>query len=164
MGFYSFMYADTDNEKALKCGRSAYVPQPEGFGEMIYESCYDGYGHFGMRDIYELAASWNREYLSKHPEYVVPSYVKEGSGKISDFPWYPFYADLSLSPDELVEKWKESEGRDSSSMEYRWIGIVLSCEDEDNRALPFPVKICSKPCSYEDVKAASKSDPLQGCY
>ena len=103
--------------------------------------------------------------MASHPEYVIPSYAKQENGKkmISEFPWYRFYADLTLSKREVVERWKERIQSESSSVEYRYIGIILACEDEDNAALPFPIKVCREDCIYEEVPTASIGDPLQGC-
>lgn len=64
MGFYSWMYADTDNKKRLKIGQGAYVLCPDGTTK-IKEYHYNGYGTFGGNDIYELVAEWNRDYLTE---------------------------------------------------------------------------------------------------
>ena len=165
MGFFSFMFADMENRMALKIGGSAYIPQPEGFGETIYESRYDGFGHFRHIDIFELVADWNRPYLAQHPEYVIPSYAgdEDGIKRISDFSWYPFYSDLSLSKEEVEVEWSKCHEKEFGCIEYRSIGIILSCLDEDNEALPFPLKVCRNECQYEDIPCASRRDPMQGC-
>lgn len=165
MGSFSWMFADENNRRALKGGNPAYIPQPKGFGPTLYERYYDCYGGFSEHDIYELVADWNREWMASHPEYLIPSYAKQENGKktISEFPWYQFYADLTLSKEQVVERWKERIQSESSSIEYRFIGIILACEDEDNAALPFPIKVCKNDCVYEEVPTASIGDPLQGC-
>ena len=56
---------------------------------------------------YELVADWNREYLSRNPDYAIPSrkaavkQQKPGKIKVSDFIWYPLYADLSIDRKEI---------------------------------------------------------------
>ena len=62
MGQFSWYTCDTvkpvlDNEE-----KTVYLLNP--FGENIKETCYDGYGHFGKYDVYELVAQWNREAMS----------------------------------------------------------------------------------------------------
>lgn len=59
MGYFSWMFADKANRSRLKIGQPAYVPCPD--GTVIFEPAYDGYGHFGGKDIYELVAEWNRD-------------------------------------------------------------------------------------------------------
>ncbi len=161
MGQFSWMYADYDNTIALQEGRMAYVSMPD--GGYVYEESYDGYGNFGWYDIYDLVADWNREFLSKHPEYLVKQHgsilvdgewVEIPDKAIREFPWYEAYADLSLSPEEVVKA--------SGIPEYRFIGIDIACYDDQNDALPFPIKICKhKPRNYFDLPA-SEGDPNQG--
>ncbi len=155
----SWYFAD-DMRKRLVLGAKAFLPDPF-TGDIAYESGYDGYGHIGGKDVYEEVADWNREFLSKNPDFVLPHYGK----KISDFIWYPLYRDLSLSPNDIVDEIYAVSGADRKKVcifEYRYIGIAIACYDEDNKALPYPIKICSKPMSYQNVKGYSKSDPNQG--
>ena len=164
MGLFSWMFADRNNVENLRIGMEAHIPCPD--GSVVYTSRYDGYGHFGGYDIYELAADWNREYLSKNPDYVIPSRkaaAKPGKPfkiRISDFIWYPLYADLSIDRQEMVERMRKEKGVDW--FEYRQIGIDIACYDEDNEALPFPIKICRDPGSKYSGLPASKGDPEQG--
>ncbi len=164
MGLFSWMFADLDNKENLRIHMEAHVPCPD--GSVIYTCRYDGYGHFGGYDIYELAADWNREFLSGNPEYIVPSRRAAVKGskpnimRISDFSWYPFYADLSLDRKEMVERFNKEKGIDW--FEYRQIGIEIACYDEDNEALPFPIKICREPGKRYCELPASRSDPEQG--
>lgn len=132
----------------------ALVPAVFG-GKNIRETCYDGYGHFGGYDIYDLVADWNRKYLSEHPEFVLPHRMK----MVSECEWYPFYSDLSLSPADITEKMMEITGK---FWEYRWIGIDLACYDEDNAALPYPIKITYNALATYELQEASLSDPNQG--
>lgn len=164
MGLFSWMFADLDNKENLRIHMEAHVPCPD--GSVIYTNRYDGYGHFGGFDIYELVADWNREFLSENPGYVIPSRKaaiqtrKSTILKISDFSWYPLYADLSISKGEIGDRLLKETGKDW--FEYRQIGIEIACYDEDNEALPYPIKICRYPGNNYNNVPASKGDPEQG--
>lgn len=158
------MYADKNNERNLKIGRIGYVPQPLGFGPQLCEINYNGYGEFNGIDVFELVADWNREYLANNPGHMIPSHLNRNDEvvTVSDMGWYEFYADLSLSKEEVVLKWREKE--DLTYADYRNIGIDIACYDCDNEELKYPIKICrNKKVKYEDVPP-SKSDPNQGFY
>lgn len=169
MGFFSWMFCDTNNKERLKIGKSAYLLTPKDSlyeGRNIHESSYDGYGSFYIFDVYEVVADLNREYLSKHPDHLIyqndrlrlkPEQKKNGR-KVSSFKWYKYYSNLSLSHREIEENMK----RDGLRHDYRDIGIEIACYDYDNAHLPYPIKIASKDVPYESVKA-SRSDSMQGC-
>lgn len=161
MGQFSWMYADTNNQKALNEGEKAYVPCPD--GTVIFEECYDGYGNFDGHDIYNLVADWNRQKItvgsirkplreqwSPEDEDYFQSAMRRyesSSRRILDF--------SNGQSDEYME---ETYGEDWK----RYIGIDIACYDEDNEALPFPIKICkNRPTEY-DLLPASESDPNQG--
>lgn len=60
MGQFSWIYSDT-NKQVVDCkDADTYLLVPESFqykyGKAIYEDCYDGYGHFGKYDIFDLVA------------------------------------------------------------------------------------------------------------
>ena len=167
MGLFSWMFADTDNKENLRIHKEAQVPCPD--GKVIICSSYNGYGSFGGHDIYELVANWNRKYLASHPEHGIPSKIdylkghpdyKDKRTKVSEMAWYPYYANLSLSPAEVVEQTKSA--CNWEFFEYRQIGIDIACYDEDNEALPYPIKICKNANGGYDSFPASKSDPEQG--
>lgn len=153
MGQFSWLDCITEEQILDDVERDVYVLVPKEFGGgHIKETCYEGYGVFGGKDIYDLVADWNREYLSTHPEYSEDIQIK-----ISDKEWYKSYIDLSKSREDVVQSIKSA-----IYPEWRWIGIEIACYDEDNAALPFPIKIThNKNAIYEDCKP-SKSDPNQG--
>ena len=160
MGCLSWYFAD-DMRKRLVLGAKAFLPDPF-TGDIQSTASYDGYGHIGEKDVFEEVANWNREFLSKNPDFVLPH-----SGiKISYYAWYPLYRDLSLSPEDIVNELYavlgEYREKKPCLFEYRYIGIEIANSDEDNKALPYPIKICSRPISYQNVKGYSKSDPNQG--
>ena len=146
MGCFSWL--DCVSGKAIKLGvrRTSYCLIPEEFGGGHYEqSCYGGYGMFGMHDAYDLIASWNREFISKNPNYKL-----ENGKTVSSASWYKDYADLSKAPEQV------------SVPEWRYIGIELFFA-KDYDKIPFPLKITyDQNAVYEDCKA-SEEDPMQGC-
>ncbi len=148
MGFFTFTdarvkarrygrYGEYARKDKIEYSKYAKVVCPD--NSVIEEDYYDGYGHFGTYDIYDLVVDWNKEDLpnidrtghvfykqlapiityyiqsdyddSKTTEYVI-RLVKEG--EIANY---------------LVEDWKRN------------IGILLACEDEDNASLRYPIKI-----------------------
>lgn len=138
---------------------TSYVLVPIEFGGgKIEEPCYNGYGDFGGNDIYDLIADWNREYLVNHPNYVVPSSKK----RISDFYWYSYYADLSLTREEVRDKIRQAIGKDY--FDYRLIGIDIACYDEDNEKLPYSIKVTYSDATCYEWENPSPSDPNQGWF
>lgn len=163
MGQFSWMFADTNNEKALLEYTKAYVPCPD--ETVIFEECYDGYGRFGGHDIYDLVADWNRDYIS---EANVRKPLREQWGNTEkDEEWFQAALERYKNDCQKIkdfvsgksdEYMKETYGKDWK----RSIGINIACYDEENAALKYPIKICKdKPVRY-DFLPASNSDPNQG--
>ncbi len=159
MGQFSWMFADTENKVALNEGHEAYLMLPH--GGYLYESFYDGYGNFAGKDVYELVAEWNREYLATHPEFVLSSnfgYImtdgsyKQHPFKVSENSWYKAYADLTLTKEEVAK----------AACHFRDIGIAIACEDVHNAAIPYPIKVCRRPDTPYDKLPPSNGDPNQG--
>ena len=178
MGQFSWLDCKTEEQIVDDKVRDVYVLVPKEFGGgHIKETCYDGYGNFGGHDIFDLVADWNREILSSKPNFIFPyavnraKYLSDNYGWKSDYseriilqirdePWFEFWADLSLSREEIVNKTKEKIGSDF--WEYRYIGIALACYDEDNGALPYPIKITHDSRAVYESCGISLSDPNQG--
>ena len=195
MGCFSWIYSDT--KKAMKCGKvtDSYLLVPPTFqdkyGEYIHISCYDGYGHFGQYDVFDLVAEWNREYLLE--DMLVLKEIKlENFGGLYDFEKRKL-REQGLSEDEIMTKnlkiKKEfydravsyqklivnrlndyKNGLSDNDMESKYdkhwkreIGIDIASEDKQNTGLPYPIKITSSPMQYNNAKA-SKRDPNQGCW
>lgn len=175
MGCFSWMFANTGNKKPLRIGSTGYLICPD---NTVYktEGSYDGYGRFGPKDshdVYDEVANWNREILAKQPDYEVPqhgrfwdeetkSYIERKSKKLSEFPWWPFYSDLSLTPEQITQKMRDMTNGGRSFWEYRWIGIDLSVYDDQNAKLPYPIKISSAKNVKYDELPPSNGDPDQG--
>lgn len=172
MGYFSWMFADLDNQEAMKIGCTGYLVCPNS-DTYATDGGYAGFGCFGYadhNDAFEEVANWNRQVLSMHPEYVVPQhgmildkesgkYVPAAPMKISEFDWWPFYSDLSMSPADIQANMRELNG---SPWEYRIIGIDLAAYDDQNASLPYPIKIASQPNVHYAHLAPSKVDPNQG--
>lgn len=163
MGSFSWLLSDT--KRALKYGSDAYLPFPQdqgAFGLMpgtvLYEDFYDCQGSFSGYDVYDLVAMWNREYLSGHPDYIVPDRNK----KVSEYSWYKYYSDLSMDDKSITQMMRACEHHRCFS--FRYIGIDIACGNRNNKKLPYPIKICKlrENACYEEL-AYSKDDPLQGC-
>ncbi len=173
MGQFSWLDCKTGEQVLDGVRRKVYVLVPKEFGGgHIEEKCYDGYGRFGGKDVYDLVADWNRKYISYAPDHLFPSQLKNygwmkqcvatGSHEGWDVEvtafekkWYKPYSDLSKTREQVVAEVGEH-------FEWRYIGIALACYDEDNAALPFPIKIThDADAVYEDCEP-SKRDPMQG--
>lgn len=148
MGQFSWLDCIDGSQILDNIHSDVYCLVPKEFGMNLHETYYDGYGRFAGQDIYDLVADWNRVYLSNHPEYIIP----QEKVRVDHHTWYKYYADLSLSREEVSEY---------GECEYRWIGIVLACYDKDNAALPYPIKISHRNAVYEECEP-SLSDPNQG--
>lgn len=178
MGMFSWMYANYNNGKhngrALRVGHQGYLLLPD--GSFLREPCYDGYGNFAGQDVYTLVADWNREFLASHPDFVIPQHpAGEVPGKrVSEFFWYGPYADLSMDQAaaseaifEAAKKAAEVPGcwapLDKDEV-WRYIGIDIACYDDQNAALPFPIKVCSRKVGRAAIATlpASEGDPNQG--
>jgi hypothetical protein len=178
MGQFSWLDCVSGKQIIDNRVKDVYVLIPKEFGGgHIKETCYDGYGNFGGYDVYDLVATWNRKILSEKPNFIFPYAVERAQCILknckwdSDYSeridlqlrnkiWYEFYSNLSFSEDKVVECMKEIGG--IIFPEWRWIGIELACYDEDNEALPFPIKITYDEKAVYENCAPSKSDPNQG--
>ena len=177
MGQFSWLDCITGEQIIDNKERDVYVLIPKEFGGgHIIEHCYDGYGHFGGYDIFDLVATWNREALSKKPNFIFPhaleraNYVLEISKQDENYSeiidvqihnkeWYKAYSDLDLTEEEVVDIIKDS---DYWVDDWRAIGIDISCYDEDNEALPFPIKITHDSHACYELCNPSNADPNQG--
>ena len=174
MGCFSWMFADKNNEKNLKLDHKGYLLTPD--NKALKAEEYEGYGQFDGYDAYDLVADWNREYLSQHPEFLVPqhggkwdnetnSWITDPPTKrIDEYSWYKYYADLSLSKKEVKQKISEDEEVKEKMIfpEWRCIGIDIACYDDQNAELPYPIKIVRDGrVKYNEVPA-SENDPNQG--
>ena len=163
----------------IKYGSFAKVVCPD--DTEIIEHCYDGYGHFGSYDIYELVADWNKDSISVDILNNDKPRVEEFGGL-----W-------SFEIDELKKQGKTDEeidflNKETKKKQYlrslndwnmrrnrildfisgisekelskkygrewkREIGIDIACEDDKNKSLLYPIKITASniPVKYKDL-------------
>jgi hypothetical protein len=147
MGQFSWIYSDTDKQLIDNKKADTYLLVPpkfqEKYGKTIYESCYDGYGHFGKYDVYDLIPEWNRE--------MIPEIIR----RINNGNWK-----CSTNGKDIKNLQNYYEGK-PVDCELRWLGIVMACYDEDNFALEYPIKITTREMEYDSV-VPSENDPNQG--
>ena len=168
MGCFSWMFADKNNEKNLKLDHKGYLLTPN--NKALKVDAYEGYGEFNGYDAYKLVAIWNRDYLSQHPEFKVPQHNRKTDEskikRIDEYPWYKYYADLNLSIQEMMDKIRADEKAKNSLIfaELRCIGIEIACYNDQNAALPYPIKIVRNGrCKYNEVPPSNR-DPNQGLF
>ena len=144
--------------------KSVYVLVPKEFGGgHIREGVYDGYGHFGGYDIYDLVAEWNKAELS-HRMLQAPNPKEWGT---VDVDRYRLAVKRHLRTVDMLLDFKNGTSAEDMEAKYggdwkRLIGIYIACYDEQNEALPFPIKITYDATAvYEDCEF-SPSDPNQG--
>lgn len=126
---------------------NTYLLIPKEFGGgHIAEDCYDGYGNFGKKDVYELVADWNRNFI---PKILELSDTNLWKCPISQ-----------KDRDELLRFYNT--GEISANYEKRFLGITMSCYDEDNEALPYPIKVTHDETAIYEKCNYSPSDPNQG--
>lgn len=173
MGEFSWMFADRANKENLRLNKAGWLLQPD--GNHIYEECYDGYGEFDWEnDVFELVVDWNRDVLNK--DMLRKPVEKEwlSSPELHEvyFHWLKDYENgiqvlekyrnRNVTEQEMKQFCKalgygSSEGREWK----RELGIAIAGTDEQNRRLPFPIKVCKRACDYDSVPA-SNHDPNQG--
>lgn len=112
-------------------------------------------GVFGGKDVYDLVADWNKAMI---PEIL----RKADMGK--------WQCDINANDRKVLLNFYEGkpldEGIDEEKFclgtEKRTVGILMSCYDEDNARLDYPIKIThSRTAVYENCDP-SPSDPNQG--
>lgn len=159
MGQFSWLDCVTGEQIIDNKRKSVYVLVPKEFGGgHIKEGVYDGYGHFGGHDIYELVADWNKEYISMENIFNSPYYM---GGGVSHIEWMLKWGIKSIerSCQKLL---KFLSNAPLTRDEKREVGIAIACYDEQNASLKYPIKITyNKDAVYEDCNP-SDADPDQG--
>lgn len=123
-------------------------------GTEIVTNYYDGYGHFGATDVYDVIVDINKEdiprVIEKHKDR--EPFFCECAQK-----YYEGYSEEEVTEyakKKILDKYGNEEGRAWAYKEWkRNVGIMMCCNDDDNDALKYPLKITSlkKKVRYEDL-------------
>ena len=174
-----FSWCTSDTRKSIPCVEDAYKGAPDTvyllnpFGKPYKEDAYSGDGQFGGRDVFELVAEWNRDFLSAgmlaKPER---SYWRKGQDGDRAF---DLAVDRHRKLCEAIEDYARGATDEQMKTRYgailgvldgpdwkRGLGIVIASSDEQHVKLKYPIKIVEKPCSY-DAAGISPDCPRQGC-
>lgn len=144
MGQFSWRDCVTGKPILDNVRKTSYLLVPAKFGSNIEEPEYDGYGHFGGHDVYDLVVDWNKG--------MIPEIIR----RIKNGTWV---CGGSKTDIENLQNYYDNK---PISCEKRWLGIIMACYNEDNYTLEYPIKITYQAgASYEDCKP-SPSDPNQG--
>lgn len=179
MGQFSWLDCKTNEQIIDDEVRDVYVLVPEEFKDIykshIEEHCYDGYGHFGQYDIYDLVADWNRDYIDAEnfENYCLRTpKLEQFSGTKETKEEQRYYYERALASNKKEKqmlkdfcnhKYNDIEMIQMYGKDYkRLIGINIACYDEDNAMLKYPIKITyDKDAIYEDCNMSNR-DPNQG--
>ena len=130
MGCFTFTLADKPG-KVLPYGGLGYIALPDG-GFLASDGMrgYDGYGHFGSRDAFEVLAELNREHLTE--EMVEPPADRNKYGGL-----YPFQkedlAKEGKTPEEITRIEEDSRDKAYSRAQKRYAFEVARLNDYKNR-------------------------------
>lgn len=161
MGLFTFYTADT-NRIIEVSGRGKSFPVavlfPKEFGGgSIEERAYNGYGDFGGKDVYNLIADWNKDYLQKDM-LEVP--VKENYSE-------EFYYKMAMKRYEtycqVLDDFKSDKPKSLMNRKFGkdWkrelmINIWFSSDDMPG-TLAYPLKIVENmDLTYEEVSSYSR--------
>lgn len=165
MGQFSWITCDSNKQVVDGKRQEVYALVPAEFGGgHITEECYDGYGHFGKYDIYDLVADWNKDTVTKDnfrkPQRNHYSADPDGENAYQRacehfaYEWERSEDFRVLSDEEMKKKY----GQDYK----RLIGIDIACYDEQNEKLKYPIKIAEYKFSEYENSKPSPRDPNQG--
>lgn len=145
MGQFSWLDCITQKQIVDNKREDVYVLVPKEFGGgHIEEKYYDGYGHFGGHDIYDLVVDWNVPYIDQ----ILKEKTEFRSGWVEDY------------EEDFRRLWNGEPIR--SGTEKRVLGIAIACYDEDNGRIHYPIKITHDPTAVYEQCGYSLSDPNQG--
>ena len=168
MGQFSWLDCVDDQQILDNVARTSYVLVPKEFGGgHIAERCYDGYGHFGGYDIYDLVADWNKSFIDPYDfeseALHVPVQEDYAEERYYDSAVTRYDKAMQRLIDFCSGKYSDSQMKQKYGNDFkRLIGIDIACYDEDNAQLQYPIKITYDANAVYEQCDASLSDPNQG--
>lgn len=168
MGIFSWKYCDSEGRMIVGKCKNSYLLIPSEFGGgHLVESCYDGYGHIGTTDVYEIVANWNQAYLTT--DFIQAPQRSLWDSSLEGQKYYEAAMRRYLYQSFRLRDFIEGKSKQYMDKKYgkdwkREIGIDIACYDEDNKKLKYPIKIAEKEDSVYEKCSPSESDPEQGCY
>lgn len=158
MGFFTWTLANR-TPKMLKCGTD-YAAQCKlryyGYGAVvcpdntiIQEPCYEGYGVFDGKDVYDLVVDWNKNYLTDIPK--LPGFKPWGDTEAM----FAVLKAIQEDDQDALEKTIDAVAVHDPFMRAEWkriVGIYIACEN--NVLIPYPIKIvdCVRPKPYNQLR------------
>jgi len=157
MGYFTWTLANkTPRKNRTGCYRSDCKLRYGGYGAivcpdntLIQEDCYEGYGEFDGRDVYDLVVDWNKAHLMEIPS--IPGFKPWGNTAA-------FHAIMRAFQDddqEALQAAVDAAAVNDPIMKTDWkriIGVYIACEN--NALIPYPIKIvdCIRPKPYDQLR------------
>lgn len=116
---------------------------------IIAESCYEGYGEFGGKDVYELVVDWNKDHLVEIPK--LPGFLPWGDTES----FHAIMEAFQKEDKEALQAAIDVAAAEDPFMKTKWkrvIGIYIACKN--NHLIPFPIRIvdCVRPKPYAELR------------
>lgn len=141
MGYFTWTFANKRGK--LRYDGIGYIALPD--GTFIKENSYFGYGIFGTTDAYDVVTILNRPYL-KDIFRDIKARKGEIFGESYIVPVAEAYQNQGEEAAQKVADEMVKEGKIGQYFSKDWkrnIGIAIACDDDNNAALPYPLKITS---------------------
>lgn len=119
---------------------------------LIKEYCYEGYGKFDGKDIYELVADWNKEHLTDIPN--IPGFQALAYDPETNMRLLKLLKAFSEDNTEELQTVIDDIAQYMPLIKTDWkkfIGIFIACKN--NHLLPYPIKIVDskRPVRYDQL-------------
>jgi hypothetical protein len=131
---------DYPSKDKIPYGDFAKVVCPD--NSEIKESHYEGYGMFNGQDIYDLVVDWNKAHLIEIFERLKQKNSNHWGNYLNTLAML-YQTEGENSENFIAEKQRLAKEESPLLLEEwkRTIGITIACDEEDNKNLPYPIKI-----------------------